>query len=51
MIATAMIAEDLLEASDKTCRFLALIVRLLSNAIAAYGSADTGIVARTVFGL
>jgi len=51
MVSTAMIAEDLLEPSDKTCRFLALVVRILSNAIAAYASADTGVVARTVFGL
>lgn len=51
MVTTAMIAEDLLETSDKTCRFLALVIRLLSNAVAADSSADTGVVARTVFGL
>jgi len=51
MVTTAMIAEDLLETSDKTCRFLALAVRLLSSAITAYLSADTCIVARTVSGL
>jgi len=51
MVTTAMIAEDLLETGDKTCRFLTLVVQILSNAIAAYASADTGVVARTVFGL
>ena len=51
MITMAMIAEDFLKPSDKTCRFLALVVRLLSNAIAAYSSVETGVVARTVLGL
>jgi len=51
MITTAMIAEDLLKTSDKTCRFLALVIRLLSNAIAAYPGAETGVVVRTDFGL
>lgn len=51
MVTTAMIAEDLLETGNKTCRFLALVVRLLSNAIAAYASAATGVFAHTVFEL
>ena len=51
MVTTAMITEDLLETSDETYRFLALAVRILSDAIAPYASADTGVVARTVFGL
>jgi len=51
MVTTAMIAEDLLETGDKTCRFLALVVRILSNTVAPHASADTGVVARTVFGL
>jgi len=50
MVTTAMVAEDLLETSDK-CRFLALVVRILGNAISSYASADTGVVACTVFGL
>lgn len=51
MVTTTMITEDLLETSNKTCRFLALVVRILSNAIATYASADTGVIVRTVFGL
>ena len=47
----AMIAEDLMETRDKACRFLALVIRLLSNAVAANSSADTGVVARTVLWL
>jgi len=50
MVTTAMIAEDLLETSDKTCRFLALVVRILSNALAPYARVDIGVVACTVFG-
>jgi len=51
IITMAMIAEDLMETRDKACRFLALVIRLLSNAVAANSSADTGVVARTVLWL